>query len=51
MRLMLRYYVAKTGHVIGNGFKWLYHNTPLGAHPSPEARIKYTQEYLDQQAA
>jgi len=49
--LMMRYYAAKTGYVIGNGYKWLCYNTPFGDHPSPAARIKYTQEYLDQKPA
>lgn len=48
--LMFRYYMAKTRHVIGSGFKWIYHNTPLGAHPSHDDRIKAAKEYLAQQS-
>lgn len=49
--LMTRYYLAKAGHNIGKGFAWVYHNTPLGAHPAHEDRIKAAQEYLAQQQA
>lgn len=50
-RLMLRYYWAKGWHKIGTLDKWLYHNTPLGAHPSHEDRIKAIDEYKAGQAA
>lgn len=49
LSLMARYYVTKGSHY---GFKWLYYNTPYGAHPSPASRIKTIEEYqLKKQAA
>jgi len=44
--LMLRYYLAKLDHKISKGFRWLYHNTRFGPHPSPEERIKTIREYM-----
>ncbi len=49
--LMARYYLSKTGHNIGKGFAWVYHHTPLGAHPTHEDRIKAAQEYLAEKQA
>ncbi len=49
--LSTSYYLAKLGHNIGKAYSWIYHNTPLGAHPSLEARIKAAQDYIDSQAA
>ena len=46
--LMMRYYSAKVGHLFNKAHKWVYYNTPYGAHPRPEARIKAAQDYLDQ---
>jgi hypothetical protein len=46
----LRYYLAKGGHLCGKAFGYIYHNTPLGAHPSNEARIEAAQKYLQQEA-
>jgi Zn-dependent protease with chaperone function len=40
------YYLAKGGHHIDKVVKYLYHNTPLGDHPSHEARIDAVKEYL-----
>lgn len=42
LKLMARYYINKGSYY---GFKWLYRETPFGAHPSPEARIKAIEEY------
>lgn len=43
----MAYYLAKGGHKIGKAFHWLYHNTPLGAHPAHSKRIKAAKEYLE----
>lgn len=48
--LLLRYYVAKGGHKINNVYRWIYHHTPFGAHPSHESRIKKVEKYLAVQA-
>lgn len=48
--LMARYYKAKVGHNIGKFFSWIYHNTPLGAHPAHADRIKAVKDHLAQQA-
>lgn len=45
------YYLAKFEHILSKAYRWLYHNTPFGEHPSPEARIKATQDYLNSQAS
>lgn len=44
--LWFRYYWGKIGHMIHNADKWIYYNTPVGAHPSPEKRIEAAQKYL-----
>ena len=44
-RLMFRYYLAKTGHLIGKGFQWIADNTPLGSHPSHDERIETARQY------
>ncbi len=44
--LGLRYSLAKFGHNFTKAYKHIYHNTFLGAHPSPEARIAAAKEYL-----
>jgi Zn-dependent protease with chaperone function len=48
IRLNLRYYLSKGKHY---GFKWLYYETPYGAHPSAKARIKAIEEYQAKKAA
>lgn len=48
--LMARYGFAKAWHMIDKGYRWIYHNTRLGAHPSHENRIKAAKEYLAQQS-
>jgi Zn-dependent protease with chaperone function len=48
--LRLCYYLAKGGHLCGKAFEYIYHNTPLGAHPSSEERIAAAQKYLQQEA-
>jgi Zn-dependent protease with chaperone function len=50
-KLKWAYYFAKFNHSINKAFKWLYHNTRLGAHPSNKERIKKAQEYFDKQQA
>jgi hypothetical protein len=47
----MRYYLAKIGHECGRFVKYLYHETPLGAHPSNQARIDAAKAYLAQQEA
>lgn len=49
--LSLRYYLAKISHEYGRFVKYLYHETPLGAHPSHQARIDAAKAYLAQQQA
>lgn len=44
--LLIRYYIARGQDYLLKGYKWLYHNTPLGAHPSHEERIVAAQRYL-----
>jgi Zn-dependent protease with chaperone function len=44
--LIIRYYMAKAGHLYGKAYKYIYYNTFIGAHPSPEARIAAAKEYL-----
>ena len=48
MDLCMGYYLAKFGNSLMNGAKWVYHNTPLGAHPAHEVRIAAAQAYLDE---
>ncbi len=43
----IRYYTAKIGYKINQVFKWLYHNTRFGAHPSNKDRIAHAQKHLD----
>lgn len=50
MSLRLRYYVAKGGHLYGKALEYIAHHTPLGSHPSHEARIAAAQQYLQQEA-
>jgi Zn-dependent protease with chaperone function len=44
--LIIRYYTAKAGHLYSKARKYIYHNTFLGAHPSPESRIAAAKQYL-----
>lgn len=44
--LNLNYYIAKVGFKIDSGFKWLYHNTPWGAHPSHNDRIRAAKKHF-----
>ena len=48
MNLMMRYYLAKTGQLFNKAYRWVYHNTPFGPHPSPQARIKAAQDFIHQ---
>lgn len=48
---LIRYYLAKIGHECGKFVKYIYHETPLGAHPSHQARIDAAKKYLAQQQA
>lgn len=47
--LTTSYYLKNLNHEINNLYIWLYHNTPMGAHPSPEARIQAVKDYLESQ--
>jgi Zn-dependent protease with chaperone function len=47
--LTIDYYCASFGNKMDHLFNWLYHNTPLGAHPSHDARIKAVNDYLASQ--
>ena len=47
--LLLRYCIAKNEHENNKWWRDVYSNTPLGAHPSHEARIASAQEYLAKQ--
>lgn len=44
--LLIRYYIAKYGHEYRKCLQNIYHNTFLGAHPSPEKRINAASHYL-----
>ena len=44
--LNISYYLSKTVHQFDKGVRWIYHNTPYGAHPSPQARIAAAKEFL-----
>lgn len=43
--LNVDYYMTKIGFDFHRARRWLYHNTPIGAHPSPTSRIKAVQKY------
>lgn len=45
--LSFDYYLAKGLDTFSKGLQWVYGNTPLGAHPTNEARIAAAQKYLD----
>lgn len=47
--LRIDYFFNQIGHGIHKIHRWVYHNTPLGAHPSHEARIAAIKEYLENQ--
>lgn len=47
LSLAQRYYTNRALNYIDKAYKWLYHNTFLGAHPSHEARIKAVREYQE----
>jgi Zn-dependent protease with chaperone function len=49
--LWQRYYIAKFGHAMDRGYRWFYHNTPFGPHPSNEERIANAKAILAKQAA
>jgi len=49
--LLMRYYLARADQSIWNFYKKIYHETFIGAHPSPEARIATIKEYLAKQQA
>jgi len=46
VKLKARYGLARFGNMVGNTFKWIYHNTPLGAHPSPASRIAAARKHM-----
>jgi len=45
LRLMRRYYTDRAFDYVDRAYRWLYHNTFFGAHPSPEARIAAIRAY------
>jgi Zn-dependent protease with chaperone function len=47
--LIARYYLARAGQSCVNAYKTIYHETFIGAHPSPQARIAAAKEYLAKQ--
>ncbi len=47
--LLLRYYGAYAEHWLMELYKKVYYETFVGAHPTPQARIKAAQDYLAQQ--
>lgn len=47
--LLIRYYVARGFHKLGDAYKWIYHNTFLGDHPSHQDRIKAIEAHLAKQ--
>lgn len=49
--LKLRYYMAVAGYKFNKTYRWIYYNTPYGAHPSPQARIRAVKNYLFSRAA
>lgn len=46
LQLKLRLGIVKVKHKFSKAYKWIYHNTPWGPHPSPNARIEAAQEYI-----
>lgn len=44
--LKLRYYITRAADKINKAYAWYYHNTPFGAHPSHDERIKAAKKYL-----
>lgn len=38
--------MIKVRHKMMNAYKWMYHNTFIGAHPSSQARITAAQKYV-----
>jgi Zn-dependent protease with chaperone function len=47
--LRIDYLFNLLGHKIDKMYRWIYHNTPLGAHPSHEERIATIKAYLENQ--
>jgi Zn-dependent protease with chaperone function len=50
LHLMFCYYLNKGGHNFNKFLRYIFHHTPLGAHPSHEERIRAAQDYLVQQS-
>lgn len=46
-KLWYKYYINKAAKGLSDAIIWTYYNTPFGPHPSPEARIKAAQQYLE----
>ena len=49
--LTTRYYLASFFNKLNKTYRWIYLNTPLGAHPSSEERIQAVKDYLAQKEA
>lgn len=47
--LVARYYLARAGQSFIDLYKTVYHETFIGAHPSPQARIAVAKKYLARQ--
>ncbi len=45
--LYRRYFMAKIWHSLDKLNRWIYHNTPFGAHPSNKDRIAAAEKYLE----
>lgn len=45
IELMCRYYAIKANYKVGQGYKWLYYNTPFGSHPKTQERIKKAEQF------
>lgn len=49
--LVARYYLARASQCFVDGYKKIYYETFIGAHPSPQARITAIKKYLEIQQA
>lgn len=45
--LQMQCVLNQFGHMFARAYQWIYRHTPLGAHPSNEARIAAIKEYLE----
>ena len=47
--LIMSYYLARAGQLYWNLYNEIYHETFVGAHPSPQARIEAAKKHIRQQ--